>query len=67
MQSKSWFASKTMWGAILATLAGFAGVLGYTVSPEDIAGIEQAVVSLISIVGGLVAAWGRITASKPIK
>ncbi len=64
---KSWYASKTMWGSILALLAGIAGLFGYAVSPEDIASIEQAIISLASVIGGLVAAYGRIKASKPIK
>lgn len=67
MNSKKWYASKTLWGAALASVAGLAGLFGYTVSPDDVANIEQAAVSIVSIVGGLVAAYGRIAATKAIK
>ena len=67
MNSKKWYASKTLWGAALAAVAGLAGLFGYTVSPDEVANIEQAAVSIVSIVGGLVAAYGRIAATKAIK
>jgi uncharacterized membrane protein len=64
---KKWYASKTLFGAALASAAGIAGLLGYTVSPDEVANIEGALVSIISIVGGLLAAYGRIKATKEIK
>ena len=64
---KKWYASKTLFGAALASAAGIAGLLGYTVSPDEVANIEGALVSIVSIVGGLIAAYGRIKATKEIK
>jgi uncharacterized membrane protein len=64
---KKWYTSKTLFGAALASAAGIAGLLGYTVSPDEVANVEGALVSIISIVGGLIAAYGRIKATKEIK
>ncbi len=63
---KSIFASKTFWGAIIAVGAGVAGVFHYAISAEDQAQLVDIVAGVGAGVGGLIAIWGRVTASKQI-
>ena len=66
METKSVFASKTVWGIAIAALPTLLGLLGYKVS--DVAaftsGAEDAINSIITLVGSAVAIWGRIVATK---
>lgn len=63
---KGFFGSKTIWGGIIVLVATVAGFLGFNVSADDqttlIGYLDQAAV----IIGGLLAIWGRITATKTI-
>ncbi len=70
---KPFYASATIWGAGVAVVAGAAGVFGYTITPADQAAIADSigqvvtlVSSVVAAVGGLVAVWGRVKASKTI-
>lgn len=64
--SKSMFASKGVWGGAIAFLAGVAGMFGYGVPADAVSGITDNITAIIAAVGGLLAAWGRITANKKI-
>lgn len=66
-ESKSWYASKAVWGGIVAVGAGVAGVFGYTMTPADQEQIVLAVTGIAGIVGGLVSIWGRMKATKAVK
>lgn len=74
---KSWLASKGVIGGILATLSPvlilIGSVLGYMVSPSDVTEaaslvdqLQALALSAIGVVGGILAVWGRIAATKKI-
>ena len=63
---KSIFSSKTVWGAIIAIVAGIAGIFGYSIGAEDQAQLAEIGVSVASMAGGLIAIFGRVKASKKI-
>lgn len=63
---KSILASKTVWGGVAALLAGIMGILGYEVSIGDAEAITDHIDSIIAALGGLVAIWGRISATRAI-
>ena len=65
--SKAWYTSKSVIGGLVAVLAGAAGLLGYQVAEADQAQIVDAVIAVSSVVGGLIAVYGRVTATKAIK
>lgn len=65
--TKGLLASKAVWGGIIAVLAGAAGIFGYTVSPEDVESVTTLVTGIGAAVGGLLAVYGRIRATKVIK
>ena len=58
--------SKTFWGAIIA-LGGSALTLGhYTLTPADAAQAVDLLSGIASAVGGLMAVYGRVVATKKI-
>jgi hypothetical protein len=52
--TKSIFASKTFWGAAIATVGAGVNLFGYTVSPADQAATVDAVSALMTAGGSLV-------------
>lgn len=66
-ETKPWYMSKTVWGGLIAVAAGAAGAFGYTIAPDDQAQIVDAVVAVATVVGGLLAVFGRVKASKAVK
>jgi hypothetical protein len=65
-KTKTLFASKTVWGGIIALLAGVAGIFGYSIQPEDQVAAIEVGTALASALGGGVAIYGRIKATKKI-
>ncbi len=63
---KSLFASKTIWGAVIALLAGGLSLLGYQLAPADQAELVNLASGLGAALGGAVAIYGRVVASKRI-
>lgn len=66
-ETKSVWASKTVWGGIVAFVASIAGIWGYAIAPEEQAVIVDAACSVAAGMGAAVAILGRVTASKRVK
>lgn len=66
-ESKGWYASKAVWGGIVAVGASVAGVFGYSIAPADQEQIVLAATGVAGIIGGLVSIYGRIKATKAVK
>jgi hypothetical protein len=66
-EAKSLFASKTFWGAIIAIAASLAGMAGYTFGEADQQALVEIITTVGTSVGGLLAIYGRVKATKPIK
>lgn len=67
MDSKPWYASRTMWGAVLSIVSGFVPLAGTVLSvPEVNDTAVDALASVGALVGGAVAAWGRTAATTTI-
>lgn len=64
--SKAWYASRGVWGSLVAVGAGIAGIWGYSITEADQATVVAAVSAIAGSVGGLVALWGRLKASKKV-
>lgn len=63
---KQWYESKAVIGGIVAIGSGVAAAFGLVVSPDDQEQIVAIVAAIGSAVGGGLAVYGRIKASKPI-
>lgn len=64
--NQPWYASKTVWGGIVALLAGVAAAFGYVVDEAVQVDTATAITAFASAIGGLVAVYGRIKATKKI-
>ena len=66
METKSVFASKTIWGIVIAAIPTVLGLFHLHVT--DVAaftqGAQDIVDALITLSGSVVAIWGRIVATK---
>lgn len=58
--------SKTFWGAVVALGAGGLSLGHYTLSPADAAHAVDLITGMASAVGGILAIYGRVVASKKI-
>ena len=63
---KSIFASKTFWGGVIAVFAGIAGFWGWTLTADDQQALIDLGVGIAASIGGVIAIWGRVKASKKI-
>jgi len=64
--TKSLLTSRGVWGGLLAVVASIAGLFGYTVTPDQQFELLEAAALVASGVGGVVAVWGRVSATKRI-
>jgi hypothetical protein len=65
-ETKSWLASRTVWGGVVAVLAAVGGLVGLPIDNEMHGQLTDALLAVAAGVGGVVAIWGRVTASKKI-
>ena len=63
---KSVWASRTVWAGIVTILASLVGFLGYTMTAEDQDAIVLLVPQAVTLISGIAAIVGRITATKRI-
>ncbi|MBT3139987.1 hypothetical protein KL867_02895 [Ruegeria litorea] len=63
---KSFLASKTIWGAVIAVAPTVLGMLGLNVTGADAAEAAQHVNAIITAAGGLLVVYGRVKATKAI-
>lgn len=64
--TKHFLASKTIWGAVVAAMAGVLLIMGHPISLTDQTTLINDLTELGVIVGSLLAIYGRITATKKI-
>lgn len=66
LDMKPWYQSKTVWGALIAIAAPLLGQAGLQVGGAEEAEIADALTTLAGTVGGLLALYGRLTATKGV-
>ncbi len=63
---KSWYQSKTIWGALIAVAASALQLAGLEIGAADQAELVDIAVTLAGAVGGLLALYGRLVATGSI-
>lgn len=66
MESKSIFASKTVWGAVIAVAPMVLQTAGITLTADETAALGGLIDPIVTLVGFVLAVYGRVTATKAI-
>lgn len=64
--NKPWYTSKTIWGSLVAMIAGIGSAFGLDLDPQTQAGLVDEFLKIISAAGSLMAIYGRFSATQPI-
>ena len=67
MDTKFFLASKTIWGVIIMALPALLPLVGVSFGPDDTAMVNDAADKVFQAAGGLIAIWGRWSASAGLK
>ena len=62
--TKPWYASKTVWGSLVAIGAAVLGLWDVDVTPAEQARAAEAVVQVVGALGGVIALVGRFSATR---
>ncbi|TDK37229.1 hypothetical protein E2F50_10100 [Rhizobium deserti] len=65
--SKTWYQSKTVWGGLIAILASVLQATGVELGAETQSELVDIAVTLSGAAGGLLAIYGRLTATTSIE
>lgn len=63
---KTWYRSKTVWGALIAILAPLVRYAGLELGAAEQEEIVNAIMTIVATAGGLLALYGRIAARAAI-
>ncbi len=67
IELKSWYSSKTVWGAAIVIVASCANLFGLEISAGDQHDLTENLSAIVAAAGGIIAIWGRISASKRLR
>ena len=62
----AWCDAKTIWGSLIAMIAGIGGAFGFDLDPQTQAGLVDGILKIVSAAGSLLAIYGRFSATQPI-
>lgn len=65
-ESKPWYASRTVWGALVAIGAAILGFWNFEVPQVEQERVVEMIVQIMGALGGLTALVGRLTATRVI-
>jgi hypothetical protein len=65
-ETKQWYLSKTVWGALIAIVASLLSGMGLELGAGVQDRLADDLVSLAGAIGGLIAIYGRLTAEKRV-
>jgi len=66
VEEKQWYKSRTIWGALLAVAASFMGLFSINFDETAQMDIADTLVQLSSVIGSMVAIYGRLGATEVI-
>lgn len=65
-ETKPWYLSKTIWGALVSVAATLGGMFGVPVDVGGQAALTDSILQTVSAVAGIVAILGRVSADSRI-
>lgn len=63
---KNWYASRTIWGSLVAVAAALGSLLGVEIDSDTQTVIVEAALQLVAVLGSISAVFGRLSATKTI-
>ncbi|NTF31269.1 hypothetical protein [Rhizobium skierniewicense] len=66
-EMKAWYQSKTVWGALIAVVAPLLHVVGLNLPAGFENDLAEGLMTVAGGVGGLIALYGRLAATRAIK
>jgi hypothetical protein len=66
MDSKPWYQSKTIWGAVIATIVSTLHLLGVDLPSDVSVSLPDQIISTVGLIGSILAIIGRFTVKKPV-
>ena len=70
-ETKSWWASKTIWGAVITVVCVVLSIFGVEITDAEQSAIRDNLTELVTlggaVVGAVLSIYGRVKASKSIK
>ena len=67
IDDKSWYASRTIWGGIVALGGALAGLFGLTLGPAEGETLTLALTDAATAIGAVLAILGRLDATRTIR
>lgn len=61
-EQKPWYASKGVWGGLIAALVGLLSLFGIHIPEGEVQTITDTVMSIVTSGAGLLAVYGRVVA-----
>lgn len=63
---KPWYLSRTIWAAVVTVASALVGLFGFSASEVDQSSVVDAVLQTVAAIAGLVALFGRLSATSRI-
>ena len=64
--SKAWYLSRTVWASLVTVAAAIGGLMGMSIGATDQALMTEALLQIVTAVGGVIAVLGRLSATEKI-
>lgn len=64
--SKPWYLSRTVWASLVTVAAAVGGLMGMSIGASDQALMSEALLQIVTAVGGIIAVFGRLSATDKI-
>jgi hypothetical protein len=65
-ETKPWYLSKTVWGAVVTMVIGVLALFGFGKLEGEQESITELLMQIVTVIAGIVALIGRITAKNKI-
>ncbi len=65
--TKAWYQSRTIWGALIAVFAPLFNIAGFDLPAGPQAELAEGLVTVAGGIGGLIALYGRLSATRSIR
>lgn len=66
-ETKPWYLSRTVWGALIAIAASVGGAFGIMLGEVEQSTLTDAILQIVGAAGAVVALYGRLAASQTLR